>query len=359
MLSGLRGCNRLARADQINCEDQPMLQVNIHAPGQFALDQVPAPTPTAHDVVVDVSACGICGSDLAYVAAGGLMGPSEQPMPLGHELAGTVAAVGAAVEGIRLGQRVVVNPMAGGNRIGNGGPEGGFAPQLLVRNAVLGQSLFDLPRQLSFEQGALVEPLAVAAHGINQAGSGPQSKVAVLGAGPIGLATVAVLKSRGVANIAVADLSAERLLRAEALGAAAVIDANRGPLGAQLMAVHGRGEVFGMPVADTDIYIDATGARSVVEAVLNSIKSGGTLIVLGLHKQDIPVSFSNILAREITIKGSMAYPVEFPEVIRLLGSGALDVAAMISHRYRLEQFHEAFAMASNTLAAAKVMVTMG
>ncbi len=335
-----------------------MLQVNIHAPGEFALDEVQPPQVGPADIVVDVASCGICGSDLGYVAAGGLMGPALQPMPLGHELAGTVSAMGDAVTGIELGQRVVVNPMGGGNLIGNGGTEGGFTPQLLVRNAVLDESVFILPDHISFELGALVEPLSVAAHGINQSGAGADSKVLVLGAGPIGLATIAVLKYRGVQNITVLDLSAERLARARELGAGAAVDASQGSIAELVMPSHGSSEWFGMPVLDTDIFIDATGVKSVVEDVLNNMKTGASLVVVGLHKEDIPVSFSNILAREITIKGSMGYPIEFPEVIAMLASGALDLSPMVSHRYPLQQFEQAFTMASNASVAAKVMVTM-
>jgi threonine dehydrogenase-like Zn-dependent dehydrogenase len=317
-----------------------MLQVNIHAPGEFALDEVQPPQVGPADIVVDVASCGICGSDLGYVAAGGLMGPAQQPMPLGHELAGTVSAMG------------------GGNLIGNGGTEGGFTPQLLVRNAVLDESVFILPHHISFELGALVEPLSVAAHGVNQSGAGADSKVLVLGAGPIGLATIAVLKYRGVQNIVALDLSAERLARARELGAGAAVDASQGSIADLVMPIQGSSEWFGMPVLDTDIFIDATGVKSVVEDVLNNMKTGASLVVVGLHKEDIPVSFSNILAREITIKGSMGYPTEFPEVIAMLASGTLDLSPMVSHRYPLQQFEQAFIMASNASVAAKVMVTM-
>ena len=108
----------------------------IHGPGDLRLDERPEPAPAPADVVVRVHACGICGSDLGYVAAGGLGAPGAGGrMPLGHEIAGVVARVGSAVRDLAPGDHVVVNPMAAGNNIGNGGPEGGLAPLLLVRNA--------------------------------------------------------------------------------------------------------------------------------------------------------------------------------------------------------------------------------
>lgn len=333
-----------------------MLQVNIHAPGEFSLDDVAVPTAGSNDVVVDVASCGICGSDLGYVAMGGLTPPGV-PMPLGHELSGTVSEVGAAVTGIEVGQRVVVNPMGADNQIGNGGPEGGFAPKLLVRNAKLGDSILALPDALSFETGALVEPLSVATHGVNQADVNPDSKVVVLGAGPIGLGVVAVLAYRGVKSIVAVDLSEQRLERAKALGATETVVANA-PLTELISPIHGNAEVFGMPVLDSDVFIEATGVRPVVEDVLQSIKFGGTLVVVGVHKEPISLDLVNLLSREITIKGSMAYPTEFPDVIKMLSDSSIDLSPMVSHRYPLAEFDEAFAMAGNANDAAKVIVNI-
>ena len=105
--------------------------VRVHGVDDVRLDTVAIPSPGRDDVVLKVSLCGVCGSDLGYIAMGGL--GMVQPMPLGHELVGTVEALGSRVAGLNLGDRVVVNPMAATNSIGNGGPEGGFAPYLLVR----------------------------------------------------------------------------------------------------------------------------------------------------------------------------------------------------------------------------------
>jgi threonine dehydrogenase-like Zn-dependent dehydrogenase len=113
--------------------------------------------------VVRVATAGICGSDLGYVAVGGIAGPTDTPIPLGHELSGTIETLGSAVKGFAVGQRVLINPLF--NFIGNGGPEGGFAEKLLVRNLTEHPgSLVAMPDGLSFDDGALVEPLAVATH---------------------------------------------------------------------------------------------------------------------------------------------------------------------------------------------------
>lgn len=149
-----------------------MPQVRIHGVDDVRVDTVAKPAVGADDVLIEVGLCGICGSDLGYVGMGGL--GLTHPMPLGHELVGTVAEVGANVAGLPVGQRVVVNPMGGGSSIGNGGPEGGFAPYLLVRGAA--QSIYPVPTEFTAEQAAMVEPLSVALHGCHQGHAGPADR---------------------------------------------------------------------------------------------------------------------------------------------------------------------------------------
>ena len=109
------------------------------------LVEVGAPVCGADDVLVDVAACGICASDLGYIQSGGPAGPTGQPMPLGHEFAGRISAVGAQVSGWAVGQAVVVNPLSAANMIGNGGADGAFAPIVRVRAADAPGTLFALP----------------------------------------------------------------------------------------------------------------------------------------------------------------------------------------------------------------------
>ena len=137
-----------------------MKAVRLHGRNDLRLDEIEEPAPGATDVVVRVAACGICGSDLSYLRTGGVSAPVVEPIGLGHELAGTIAAVGQEVRGLAPGMRVIVNPMGGGNAIGNGSPEGAFAPLLLVRNAVVGDGIHQIPESLPFEKAALAEPLS-------------------------------------------------------------------------------------------------------------------------------------------------------------------------------------------------------
>ena len=330
-------------------------QVRVHGVDQVQLDSIAHPRAGPDDVVVRVAWCGICGSDLSYIAMGGLLGP-DNPMPLGHELSGVIEEVGDRVDSLAVGDRVVVNPEGNGNRIGNSGPEGAFTPYLLVRGVTRDQRcVHRLPEGLNFEQGALVEPLSVSMHAVHQGGVQPGDKVVVFGAGPIGLGAVLVLGYYGVRDVVVVDLSAYRLGQAEQLGAT-TFHADSGDLAEFLMARHGRAEVLGAPVPATDVYLEVTGVAAVFNQITGLARVGARLVVVGLHSAPVELNLVNVLLRELRIIGSMAYPDEFPQAIEMLASGRVDTGPMISHRFALSDFPAALARAQDAAGAMKVLI---
>jgi threonine dehydrogenase-like Zn-dependent dehydrogenase len=302
-------------------------------------------------VVLQIGAVGICGTDLGLLAMGGVGG---RPIPLGHELSGTVVEAGAEVSSVKVGDRVVLNPLP--NMIGNGGPEGGFADRLLVRD-VAGKphSLLPLPSDLSFDMGAIVEPIAVGTHAANRLGAGPGDKVAIFGAGAIGLATLAVLRYRGVEDIVVFDLSAFRRARAQAMGARAVADPSQQPAQAVLIEQHGGAEVYRVLLPQTTHFVEATGAPILPEIVACA-GLGATICVVALHKKPEAMEFRHVMAKELTIVGAMGYPNEFEEAIALVRSGRIDLEPMISHRFEGPRVLEAFETAKRADESAKVLV---
>ena len=220
-----------------------MRLLNIHGVGDARLDAYERPAAGPNDVVIRMKACGICGSDLSYIKIGGI------PMPgtitaLGHEGAGEVLEVGAAVEGIAVGQPVIVNPMMTPGNIGSGGPEGAFTEELLVREARLGDSILPIPEGIPYDVAAMCEPLAVAMHGVNRAEVKAGDKVVVFGCGPIGLGMILWLVDRGVTDVVALDLAPERRERALALGARAALDPARVDLRAELAKLHGEVRVL-------------------------------------------------------------------------------------------------------------------
>lgn len=326
----------------------------IHGPGDLRLDEIAAPHAGPRDVVLRVGTVGICGSDLAYLAAGGVAGPALSPVPLGHELSGTVVDVGADVSGIAVGDRVVVNPLI--NMIGNGGPEGGFGESLLIRDlADRPQSVLRLPEGISLDTGALVEPLAVATHAINRLGTRAGEKVAIFGAGPIGLAAIVVLKHRGIDDIAVFDLSPFRRERAAQLGARIALDPRERAPADMLLEVHGAVKTFQRDCPQTTHFLEASGAP-VLHDIVEMARIGASICVVSTQKSPVPVNFQTVMTRELTLTGAMGYPSEFGAVLEMLKDGAIDLEPMISHRFSGRDVMQAFAIAAQPNRASKVLV---
>ena len=315
------------------------------------------PTPGPTDVLVRVMRCGICGSDLSYAKIGGIPGAAS-PFAIGHEFSGVVEATGSEVSLVKAGDRVVVNPERGGNGIGSNGERGAFAPYVLYRNAVAHpDGLLALPDGLGFEQGALVEPLSVGLHAVRQGNIADGDRVAVMGAGPIGLSAALCARQAGAADVTVIDVSKKRLEAAAGLGFATICNASAN-LAETLRDLHGTvtlDPLLGSQPA-TDVFIEATGAGPVFEQLLSTARKGATVVVVGVHFEPVSLDMLNFLIRELKLVSACAYADEFPDVIAMLASGELDVMPMISHHYPLSRFDHAFAIAGQPDTAVKVMI---
>ncbi|MFT4519534.1 MAG: 2-desacetyl-2-hydroxyethyl bacteriochlorophyllide A dehydrogenase [Halioglobus sp.] len=327
----------------------------IHGVNDLRLDSIDSPECGEADVLVKVRECGICGSDLTYLAMGGLTGP-DTPMPLGHELWGEVSEVGCQVTHLEAGDRVVVQPMSNGNNIGNGGPEGGFSPLLLVRNVATEPGcVLKLPAELPQEYGALVEPMAVAQHGANRIAAHAGDKAVIFGAGPIGLSLVQVLIHRGLKDIVVVDLSEHRLAAATTMGATG-LQGDDPALMQKLVELHGANNFFGMLMPGTTVFFEATGVRAVFERIVDTAGPGARICLTGVHKEAAKIDLMMLLAKEVSIVPAMGYEGEFDEVIAMLLSGNLNPAQMVTHHFPLSEITSAFDTAKNTTEAIKVLI---
>ncbi len=329
--------------------------LNIHEVDDARLDEVASPEPGSKDVLVDVKACGICGSDLTYIKIGGIMRPPGGVTPLGHEAAGEITHVGSEVEGVSVGQRVVINPMMTPSMIGSGGPEGAFTEQLLVQDARVGDSLLPIADDLPYEIAALAEPLAVALHGVNRAEVKPGDKVVVFGCGPIGLGMVLWLLDRGIEDVVALDLSEERLQRARGLGAQAALDPSSVDLREELMRLHGTARILNREAVGTDAFIDAAGAPNILSDVIGMAKFQSRLVVTAAYMRPVEIHLGAMLTTEMTITTAMGYPTEMPEVVAALPRLQERAAPLISHRFAFDDMIEALDVA-RTPASAKVMI---
>ncbi|MEN3220310.1 zinc-binding dehydrogenase [Mycolicibacterium porcinum] len=329
----------------------------VTGPGATGVVDVAQPEIGPRDVLVKIRACGICGSDALYIALGGLP-PHQGRMPLGHEPAGEIVAAGDEVAGLKVGDHVVVDPMASpGDIIGNGGGRGALAEYLLITDAVRGTHLQVVPDHIPFEVAALNEPMAVARHAVNRCRPRTSDKVMIFGAGPIGLGAVLALKSLGVQHVVVADLIASRLHTALEIGADAVINSAEENLAQRLVELHGPGESMFPGKAGTDIYLDAAGVPAVIQSAVTMAKKGATIGVVAVHKEPVPVDFLSLMSNEITILGSMGYPDEIFDVTEDLIANWEKYARIVSHTIPFDRVDEALATASTPGAADKIVVT--
>jgi threonine dehydrogenase-like Zn-dependent dehydrogenase len=333
-----------------------MKLARIHGPEDVRLDDVEIAEPGPHDAILRVEACGICGSDVGYVKLGGMAGPTAEPTALGHEFMAVVDRVGSEVTGLEPGTRVVMNPIAAANDVGNGSAiSGGFCGEVLARNVTEPGVLFPVPDHVTAERAALAEPLGVGMQAVNQAQLGAGDQVVVFGAGCIGMMAMVTLKDRGFANVAIVDVSDARLEIARKLGADLTLNPSRDDVFAELREAHGTELLLGtIPCNGSDAYIECTGVGSVMSDILNHAKPGAHISVPALHREMFSMSLMTVMMKQLQICGSMCYPDDFGETVELLSR--VDLTPLITHRFALEDFGEALATARDPQAAGKVMV---
>ena len=319
--------------------------------GSFEIAEAEIPDAGEDAIIVAVTSCGVCGSDLGIVRSP----TSFAGKTLGHEFSGRVISVGNKVEGIELGDRVTANPMV--DLIGLGRHPGAFAQYLRIPAPVLGRNVFKLPEGMDDDSGALVEPLTVGLHAVNRSGAKPGDKVAIYGAGPIGLCVLAALKARGVDGVISIDPSPMRRSFAQRMGASAVHDPAEGSAVA-FVASHFGAHSFPyeqQPVAQADIVFDCAGVQAVLDEAVVSLRHGGRLVIVA-DPHDIAVPARLVMLHELSVIGAVGYDGEFAEAIRLLASGKVDLSALVTHRFPLSRIEEAFAMQRNAGEAGKVLV---
>ena len=325
--------------------------VSVHGPDDVRVGTASFPEVGENDVLVQMHACGVCGSDVHYVKHGGSgMEPTKEPMPIGHEGSGEIVAVGSAVAKVREGDRVIINPMASAAIIGNGGPEGAFSDYLLVRDAASTESLLSIPPAVSYADAALAEPLAVSLRAVNRAGAMAGETAVVFGAGPIGLGIVLWLKRKGVKDVIAIDFSARRLELAKAMGADHVIDARIGDAGlaAEITARHGAADVFGAAVCGTDMYFDAAGAPPVLNSVFTLAKSRCRFVIVAMHFKPVTWDVMPFMSKEMMMTGSVGYHGELADALAALPEIADLARQMVTDTYAFDNVLDGLRRAADT-----------
>ncbi|HHU37850.1 MAG TPA: L-idonate 5-dehydrogenase [Propionibacterium sp.] len=339
-----------------------MKAVVVHAAGDLRVDELPDPEVGPNDVLVEMEWGGVCGSDVTYVRSG-VSGTAvlREPLVLGHEVAGTIAALGPDVTGFTVGDRVTVHPatLVGefdvvedllprtnlwpqvryfGSAAFQPHEQGGFSRYRIVRP----DQVRPLPEGVSTKEGALAEPFGVALHAVKQAGDITGKTVLVTGAGPIGALAVASAKALGAAHVVASDLSETALAIATAMGADAVVRVGTDDL-----------------PEDVDVVIEASGNPQSISSVLAVVRRGGTVIQVGnLPGGEVPVALGQLVTREITYRGSYRFVDEINDAIALM-DGTVDVSPLMTHEFDINEAVRAFKIAGDRgTGSSKVMLRL-
>jgi len=318
-----------------------MHAVQVAEDRRLVVFECPAPEPEQHQVLVEVAYCGICGSDLHFRDVPELFPAGTIP---GHEFSGRIATVGAGVDGWSPGDRVCVLPfgqcgecescregneqvcphaVTRGVGLGTGRP-GAYAGQVVVDQRML----FSLPDSVDDRAGTLVEPLAVAIRAVDQARIQPDESALVLGAGPIGLLTALVLRTRGVRQTLICSRNPARAQGAAALGLDTVSldDVTQNP-----------------PANEPACVFECAGTPAAAQLAVQTLRPLGRLLLVGLSLMPLDLAAPPIVIKELEIRGVIAYRrAQFQAAIDMLAAGAIPVDELITEVVPLENAEAAF-----------------
>ncbi|HEY2448858.1 MAG TPA: zinc-binding dehydrogenase [Mycobacterium sp.] len=348
--------------------------------GKLRVDKVPEPVPGPGEVLVDVLACGICGSDLHCAAHGpafntalkGAVGAElldlSRPIVFGHEFVGRVVSYGPDTEArIPVGRRVVSMPMLLRDQpvlLGFAGPEapGAYAERMLLSEPLL----IEVPDHVPNDVAALTEPLAVAYRSVARADLGGDDVPLVVGCGPIGLAVIAVLKMKGVGPIVASDFSPERRAIAQRLGADVIVDpAAASPYEALVAAaatdvtarMAAPTALLGqLPIRPT-VAFECVGAPGLIQQLIGGVPAGSRIVVAGINIASDHFEPAQAIFKELDIRFSLYYtPEQFAATFTHLASGDFDITALLTGTVGFDGVADAFARLGTSPHDAKILL---
>ncbi|MDM0109161.1 L-idonate 5-dehydrogenase [Variovorax sp. J22R24] len=338
----------------------------IHAPGDLRVEEFPTDELGPGQLRVRVRCGGICGSDLHYYQHGGFGTVRiQQPMVLGHEVAGVIEAVGEGVTAYAPGERIAVSPSRPcglcrfcqeglqnhcldmryyGSAMRNPHVQGAFRQQIVV-DAYQAHRLAD---HLTDQEGAMAEPLSVALHGINRAGPLLGKKVLVTGCGPIGALAIIAARRAGAGHIVATDMGAHPLSKALKVGADEVVNIAEEPDGLARFAVD-KGQF--------DVLFEASGNERALRGAFEVLRPRGIIVQLGLSGGEMTLPINAIVAKEFDLRGVFRFHQEFATAVELLNKRLVDVKPLISATVSYRDSARAFALAADRSQAMKVLLS--
>ena len=341
-----------------------MKAVVIHAAKDLRIEEREIEALEAGQVEVAIEAGGICGSDLHYYNHGGFGTVRvREPMILGHEVAGTIKALGEGVSGLAIGDRVAVSPSRPCNHCeyclkgqqnqclnmrfyGSAMPmphiQGAFRQRLVAE----AWQCHKVGEKVSIHEAAMAEPFAVTLHGVNRAGALTDKRVLVTGCGPIGALAIIAARAHGAREIVATDVMDAVLLKARSIGADRVINVANNP--EQLSAYSANKGYF-------DVQFEASGNERAVRSGLEVLRPRSTVVQLGLGG-DVSIPQNIVVAKEIEMKGTFRFHEEFGLAVDLISKGRVDLKPLLTGIYPLEDAVAAFEAAGDRNKAMKVQL---
>lgn len=309
----------------------------LSAYNKLELTELARPTPGHEEVVVQVAACGICGSDVhGYDGSSGRRIP---PIVMGHEAAGIVADTGAGVTGFQQGDRVTFDStiycgeceycrsgqvnlcdfrQVVGVSCGDYRRYGAFAEYLVVPQRIL----YRLPDALSFPEAAMLEAVSVALHAVRVSEMRCGETTLVIGAGMIGLLTLQAARAAGAKRVLITDLDATRLKLAKEMGADETLHLSGAELIAEVMRLTaGKG---------VDVALEAVGRNETISAAIDCVRKGGTVTLIGNISPEVTLPLQKVVSRQMRLQGTAASSGEYPQAIELMTSGKIRVKPLIT-----------------------------
>ncbi|ALC82968.1 MULTISPECIES: 2,3-butanediol dehydrogenase [Bacillus] len=320
-----------------------------HNQKDIRIENIEEPKVEPGKVKIKIKWCGICGSDLHEFLGGPIFIPVDKPHPLtketapvtmGHEISGEIVKVGESVKNFQVGDRVVVEPIFAthGHQgaynldeqmgfLGLAGGGGGFSEYVSVDEELV----FKLPGELSYEQGALVEPSAVALYAVRSSKLKAGDKAAVFGCGPIGLLVIEALKAAGASDIYAVELSSERQQKAEELGAI-IIDPSKVRDTVE--------EITKLTNGGVDVSFEVTGVPVVLRQAIQSTNISGETVIVSIWEKGAEILPNDIVIKERTVKGIIGYRNVFPEVLSLMKKGFFSADKLVTKKIDLDDLIE-------------------
>ncbi|SDI64811.1 L-iditol 2-dehydrogenase [Arthrobacter subterraneus] len=325
-------------------------------PKSIELQRVDLPHPQRGQVLMRVTAVGVCGSDTHFYETG-VIGDIvvDGPIVLGHETAGEIVAVGEGVDPARIGTQVAIEPQMPCRRCdfckegsyhlctdmrfyGAYPVDGSFSEYALIDD----DFAHAVPKTMTAEEAALVEPVSVAVHACRRGKVTAGSKVLITGAGPIGVLCAQVARAFGATEIVVSDPIPHRRDYAASHGASTVLDPAAGGL-----------EKYDRHFT---VYIDASANARAIQSAFPTIRPGGIAVLVGMGGQELQIPIAMIQHREIVLTGTYRYVNTWPTAIELIATGAIEVASLVTGRFGLDGVEEALMKAKTDPTAIKTMI---